>query len=82
MKILEIRPTAGSKTLAYFDIELGEHLRIYNLMLRRGLDGKLRTLAPNACGKHSATFHPILAEQISQAAAAAFNGGRAANVPS
>ena len=79
MKILNLRPAVGPKTLAYFDVEIGEHLRIYNLMLRRTDDGKLRTVAPNACGKHAATFHPVLGEQISQAAAAALSGGRAAN---
>lgn len=79
MRILSIRPTAGPKVLAYFDLEVSEHLRIFNLMLRRGGDGKVRTIAPNACGKHAASFHPELAEQISQAAAAALEGGHAAH---
>lgn len=78
MRIISIRPTAGSKTLAYFDVEMGEHLRLYNLQLRQTPVG-LRTVAPNACGKHAATFHPILAEQITTAAAAALNGGPAAH---
>lgn len=77
MRILSIRPTAGAKTLAYFDVEIGDHLRIYNLQLRQ-TPGGLRTVAPNACGKHAATFHPILAEQITAAAVAA-HGGRVAN---
>jgi hypothetical protein len=78
MKVISIRPTAGAKTLAYFDVEMGEHLRLYNLQLRQTPVG-LRTVAPNACGKHAATFHPTLAEQITAAAAAALNGGHAAN---
>ncbi|MER9032412.1 hypothetical protein [Mesorhizobium sp. M0674] len=71
MNIIAIRPAAGPKTLAYFDLEIGGHLRIYNLILRRNTEGKLRTVAPQACGKHAVTFLPKFAEQISQAAAAA-----------
>lgn len=78
MEILSIRPAAGPKTLAYFDLEIGGHLRIYNLMLRSTPSG-LRTVAPNACGRHAATFHPELAFQITEAAKSALDGGRAAN---
>jgi hypothetical protein len=39
--------------LAYFDLEIGGHLRIYNLMLRRNTESQLRTVAPQACGKHA-----------------------------
>ncbi|KHJ54536.1 hypothetical protein LA66_13970 [Aureimonas altamirensis] len=77
MRILAIRPTAGGKTLAVFDVEISEHLRIYNLLLRSTPAGA-RTIAPKAAGKHAASFHPVLAEQISAAAVAAL-GGRAAN---
>lgn len=78
MKIIDVRPPGRPKDLAVFDIEIGPHLRLYNLTLRKSPDGRLRTLAPNAAGKHSATFHPDLAEQITRAAAAAI-GGLAAN---
>ncbi|MGY6568519.1 MAG: hypothetical protein ACXIVE_05940 [Salinarimonas sp.] len=73
MRILSIRPAAGTKTLAYFDVEISEHLRLYNLQLR-AIPMGMRTVAPNACGKHAASFHPILGEQITQAAAAALKG--------
>ena len=73
MRILSIRPAAGTKTLAYFDVEISEHLRLYNLQLRE-IPGGMRTVAPTAAGKHAATFHPILAERITQAAAAALKG--------
>jgi hypothetical protein len=82
MKILAIRPAppgAGTKTLAHFDVEISEHLRLYNLTLRETGTGKLRTIAPNAAGKHCATFHPVLAEQITRAAAAVLDGGHAAS---
>lgn len=78
MKILDVRPPGRPKDLAVFDIEMGPHLRLYNLTLRRSPDGRLRTIAPNAAGKHSASFHPELAEQITRAAVAAM-GGHAAN---
>ncbi|MEO4000332.1 hypothetical protein [Mesorhizobium sp. CAU 1732] len=71
-RVLAIRPApdGAGKVLATFDVEIGDHLRIYNLQLRQSPAG-LRTIAPNACGKHAATFHPVLAEQITKAAEAA-----------
>jgi len=71
MQILSIRPAAGTKELAYFDVEIGPHLRLFNLVLKRGPDGMPRTYAPKAFGKHAASFHPSLAQQITDAAAAA-----------
>lgn len=78
MEITDVRPTGRPKDIAVFDVQIGPHLRLYNLTLRRTPDGRLRTLAPNAAGKHSASFHPELAEKITLAAAAAI-GGYAAN---
>ncbi|MCK5932082.1 MAG: hypothetical protein KAG89_07900 [Fulvimarina manganoxydans] len=81
MKILAVRPaprSASGRVLAFFDVEIGEHLRLYNLALRRTPDGRLRTVAPRTDGKHCATFHPDLANDISAAANVAL-GGRAAN---
>lgn len=82
MKILEIRPVppgAGTKTLAYLDVEIGGHLRLYNLTIRRNTAGRLRVAAPNALGSHTATFHPELAETITRAADAALKGEPEAN---
>ncbi len=79
MQILNIRAMHGPSVIAYFDIALTEHLYLYNLTLRERPDGTLRTYAPNACGKHVASFHPTLGQQISEAAAAVLNSG-AANV--
>lgn len=74
MKVISIRPAAGPKCIAIFDLQVGDHLRLNNLMLRRLPDGQLRTVASNAGGRHAVTFHPALAEQISKAAAAALGG--------
>ncbi|MEF2548528.1 hypothetical protein VQ045_15315 [Aurantimonas sp. E1-2-R+4] len=79
MLILNVRPTFGEKVLATFDLELGGNLRLYNMALRRTPDGRLRSVAPKALGKHAATFAPDLADQISRAAHAALEGGRAAH---
>ena len=74
MKILSIRPTASNKDVAAFDVELSPHLRLFNLTLRRGADGALRIYAAKALGKHSASFHPDLAQEITSAAEAAMGG--------
>lgn len=74
--ILSIRPTpngVGSRTLAHFDVELG-HIRVFGLLLREFADGTRRTIAPNAAGRHAATFHPETAEKITAAASAALGG--------
>ncbi|MEC5291658.1 hypothetical protein VSX64_13270 [Aurantimonas sp. C2-6-R+9] len=76
MRILSIRPAppgAGTRTIAHFDVEAGPHLRLYNLTLRRLADGRYRIVAPNACGKHAASFHPELAAELSSAAAQALS---------
>jgi hypothetical protein len=81
MKILDIRPApagAATRALARFDAEVGGHLRLYNLSLRIAGDGRHWIVAPNACGKHAASFHPDLASAITAAAVAALEsaGGR------
>ena len=74
MRILGFRPTAGPRLLAYFDVEVADNLRIYNLELRRTAGGTLRSYAPKVCGKHAATFHPSLATEITRAAEAVLKG--------
>lgn len=71
MLILSIRPAppgASSNTLAYFDAEVSPELRLYNLVLRQYPDGNRRTAAPNAHGRHTATFAPTLGERLTNAA--------------
>lgn len=74
ISILNIRSPIRPADAAIFDVELGPHLRLYNLSLRCTSNGHYRILAPNACGKHSASFHPDLAEKITRAATAAVGG--------
>lgn len=81
-RILAIRPVPGGtgKVAAVFDVEIDCHLRLFNLQLRQTPTGH-RTVAPNARGKHAATFHPELASEITKAAEAAL-GSHAADVRS
>jgi hypothetical protein len=81
MRVLDIRPAlyGSGKVVAFIDIEITEHLRLFNLELRKGPDGKMRTFASNAFGKHTASFHPELATQITAAAVASLKGGNSAH---
>ncbi|MGY4333369.1 hypothetical protein ACVWWG_007786 [Bradyrhizobium sp. LB7.2] len=57
MKILDIRPSPpGSTTLARFDLELNNHLRLYNLALRQRGDEPAHVMAPNAFQERTAGF--------------------------
>ncbi|KQT48756.1 hypothetical protein ASG43_07835 [Aureimonas sp. Leaf454] len=81
MKIIAIRPAyagAGKPLLAHFDVELHGSLRLYGLALRKTPDGRLRIIAPNANGKHAATFAPELADEITKAARVALSEGHPA----
>ncbi|MGU3495744.1 hypothetical protein ACLBXM_17020 [Xanthobacteraceae bacterium A53D] len=73
MRIISLRPAGrGTPTLAHFDVELTPHLRLHNLALKRTANGQLRSFAPACRGRHAASFHPELGEQITSAAAAAW----------
>ncbi|CAN7501480.1 hypothetical protein [Mesorhizobium caraganae] len=71
MKVLNIRRLQGSGAIARFDIEITEHLRLFSLNLKKTADGRIRAFAPHAIGRHTASFHPVLAQQITEAAVAA-----------
>lgn len=71
MKIIAIRRLQTPGAEARFDVEISEHLRLFGLSLRRNAGGQMRTVAPHSCGRHVASFHPVLAQQITEAAVAA-----------
>jgi len=75
VRILDIRRGAGNE-IATFDIELSPHLRMFNMILRRTEDGRVRSFPPKVKGKHCASLHPALAEQITAAAKVALAGAR------
>mgnify|MGYP001304289756 CR=1 FL=1 len=67
MRILNIRPAPpGSATLARFDLELNDHLRLFNLALRQRGNEPAHVCAPNAFNERvagfSAPFNKALAE--------------------
>ncbi|WP_028748012.1 hypothetical protein [Rhizobium mesoamericanum] len=76
MEIVNLRPPYRPQDEALFDLQFGPNLRIFNLALRRFSDGRYRVLAPNAFGKHSASFTPELAIEITKAALAAMGGAK------
>ncbi|RVD64092.1 hypothetical protein [Mesorhizobium sp. M7A.F.Ca.ET.027.03.2.1] len=73
MHILEIRPAppGDGRTLARFDLQLVDGVRLYNLKLTEKPDGRRRVFAPSAFGCAAATFNNEIADQIVRAASAA-----------
>lgn len=80
MRILSIRALQGPGALARVDVELSEHVRLYSLLLKKNQDGKVRIHAPHSCGKHVATFHPVIAKEITDAAIAALREATAYDI--
>ena len=71
MHIISIRPEppgSGVRTLARFDLQLVDGVRLYNLKLTEKPDGRRRVFAPSAFGSAAATFTTDIAEQIVRAA--------------
>ena len=67
MRIFDIRPgEPGSPTLARFDLELNDHLKLFNLALRQHADEPAHVCAPNAFQQRvagfSSSFNKALAE--------------------
>ncbi|OWK18282.1 hypothetical protein AJ88_03560 [Mesorhizobium amorphae CCBAU 01583] len=77
MKILDIRPAPPGvgRTIAHFDVQLTDDLRLYGLRLIQTEDGRYLSYAPNAHGVRVATFAPTLADTISRAASVAYREG-------
>jgi hypothetical protein len=66
MHILSIRPAKpGGKAIAFFDAEVSPGIRMFDLALRRGADGGLRVYAPNAFGRHCASFSADVVDELS-----------------
>jgi hypothetical protein len=58
LKILDIRPVplGTGNTLARFDLELNQHIRLFNLALRQRPGDLTWTVAPNAFQERTAAF--------------------------
>lgn len=73
-RIISIRPApagAGGRTIAFFDAQVADDVRLFNLRLVSMPDGRHLTYPPNALGERAATFSPALATEITRAACAA-----------
>lgn len=78
MRVLYARPTKekGDRAcIAFVDIELNDHVRMYGLRLVRQPDGKHLIYAPQAGQRRAATFSTPLATQISSLALEALEAG-------
>ncbi|WP_224647223.1 hypothetical protein [Mesorhizobium sp. BR-1-1-8] len=51
-----------------------DQLRLFGLALTKNADGAWRTYAPRNSGVRVASFHPVLADEITRAAVAALEG--------
>lgn len=83
MQILNMRPALSGdgryRTLAHFDAELDNRIRIYGMRLLEADDGRRLTYAPSSGGRRFATFDPALAAEITAAALEVYKGHVTAN---
>jgi hypothetical protein len=69
LRIFSIRPAPpGSTTLARFDLELNEHLRLFNLALRQRGEEPVHVCAPNAFNERVAGFSPPFNKALAELA--------------
>ncbi|MDQ0348388.1 hypothetical protein [Ancylobacter vacuolatus] len=68
------RAAVGSRALAIVDVDAGG-LRVFNVEICRGSDGRLRAWAPKIRGEQVAAFAPDIADKIGRVALAALEGG-------
>ncbi len=73
MRILSIRPEppGSGYTVARFNVEMSDDLRLFNCKLVEKPDGRRFVHAPNSGGQRVVTFSPALVDQIANAAFAA-----------
>ncbi|MBB6304030.1 hypothetical protein [Rhizobium leucaenae] len=84
MKILDLYPVAaqgngGLRTIAEFDLELSETVRLFGLRLLETPDGRRIVYAAQAGSRRTATFDPRLAAQITTMASTIYGEATTAN---
>lgn len=75
MKILYCHPlpcTKARDAVAFVDVELNEHVRLYALRLVRQPDGGYRLYAPQAGSRRTATFSDPMAQRLTALAVEAY----------
>jgi len=77
MRILYTHPLKSGKdrdAVAFVDVELNEHVRLYGLRLVRQPDGQHRLYAPQAGQRRTATFSEPMAARLTALAVEALEG--------
>lgn len=84
MEILNIVPVAdsggGMRTIANFDLQLSDEVRLYGVRLLEAPDGNRVVYAAQAGSRRAATFARSLAEKITAAASQSYLEAITANV--
>lgn len=79
MRILYCHPThekGARDCIAFVDVELNEHIRLYGLRLVQHPDGNHTLYAPQAGKRRSATFSAGLAKRMTELAVEALQVAR------
>ena len=79
MQVLYVHPVKkddGDQCLAFVDVELNEHVRLYGLRLLRKPDGAHYLFAPQAGHRRTATFSRPMAERLTALALEAYEAAR------
>lgn len=73
MRIINCRPEppGSGNVIARVDVEIDEHIRLFNLKVSQRPEGGYAVFSPNSMGCRSATFSRYLVKQIAIAAVAA-----------
>lgn len=84
MKILDLDPVVASgngglRTIAEFDLELSDTVRLLGLRLLETPDGRRIVYAAQAGSRRTATFDPRLAAQITTMASHIYDGATTAD---
>lgn len=75
MKILYCHPLPNAKArdaIAFVDVELNEHIRMYGLRLVQQPDGRHMLYSPQAGTRRTATFSKPMAERLTALAVEAY----------
>ena len=75
MRIMYCHPTKESgrrDCVAFVDVEVNEHLRLYSLRLVRQADGNYFLYAPQAGQRRTATFSKPMAQRLTALAVEAY----------
>lgn len=75
MRVMYCHPTKESShrdCVAFVDVEVNEHLRLYSLRLVRQSDGTYFLYAPQAGQRRTATFSQPMAQRLTALAVASY----------